>query len=407
MTKLLLSDDASIEVVLKIQETCNINCSYCYMYNVGNELYKTLPQHAGVEVFASVADLICKEFERRNPKAARLILHGGEPLLFPMDKLDARLSEMFALFERRLSAEQRARVSLSMQSNAMLVSDRWIEFLRKWDIKVGVSIDGPPEVHDRSRVDKRERGTYERVVKGIRLLQEAERAGRIPRVGALCVIDPSADGRRVYEHLCRDLGFKGVDFLLPFMNWGNRDAVKLDGVKRFLEDAFDAWVEHLQTADVRVRLFDRALQSLCYDPPITQPDQPKTMRNLIVVVESDGTVMPEESLRPTYDLRYTDLSVLTHDVPDIIRNQLMADSILDEYRISEECHGCALTGSCVSGGTLGRIGSRFSPGPEALRKTVYCDAFVSLYVRAAAALTSVGYKLPADWLAYGNDAEVA
>lgn len=406
MGMLELSTDASIEFVLKIQETCNINCSYCYMYNVGNELYKSLPQHASEEVFGSVAALVCGEFERRDPKAVRLILHGGEPMLFPVGKLEARLTAMFDQFRRRLNPSQLARITLSMQSNAMLVSDQWIAFLEKWKIRVGVSVDGPLEVHDRSRVDKRSRGTYERVARGISLLQEAERERRIPRVGALCVIDPFADGRRVYEHLCRDLGFRGIDFLLPFMNWSDCDEAKLAGVKRFLEDAFDAWVEHLQTTDVRVRLFDRALQSLCYEPPITRPGQTKTMRNLIVVVESDGTIMPEESLRPTYDERYTNLSVLTHGISDILENERMADSILDEYRLSEECDGCVLIGSCASGGTLGRIGSRFSSDVGPIRKSIYCEAFVSLYVRAAAALTSVGYRLPPDWLAYGDDADI-
>ena len=66
----------------------------------------------------------------------------------------------------------------------------------------------------------------------------AEREGRLPRVGALCVIDPQADGRRVYDHLCRDLGFRSVDFLVPFMNWADVDDERLGGVKRFLEDAF-------------------------------------------------------------------------------------------------------------------------------------------------------------------------
>lgn len=403
---LLLAEDSAIEIVLKIQETCNINCSYCYMYNVGNELYKSLPQHASAEVFAAVAKLVCDEFERRNPRAVRLILHGGEPLLFPLEKLDARLTEVSEVFNVRLTPSQRSRITWSMQTNAMLVSDRWIEFLRKWDFRIGVSIDGPPDVHDRLRVDKRARGTYERVIAGLGRLREAEREGRLPRVGALCVIDPQADGRRVYDHLCRDLGFKSVDFLLPFMNWADFDGEKLTGVNRFLESAFDAWLEHLETDAVRVRLFDRALQSLCYSPPVTLSGQAKTLKNLIIVVESDGTIMPEESLRPTYQDRYTDLSIVRHGVEDILSDRLMAASILDEYRIVDECDGCALSTACVSGGTLGRIGTRFSDGPEALRKSVYCDAFVSLYVRAAAALTRVGFGLPADWLDYGNDVEM-
>jgi uncharacterized protein len=62
-----IADNCSLEVVFKVQETCNINCSYCYMYNVGNTLFQSVPKQASIEVCGDVANFVVDHFQGREP----------------------------------------------------------------------------------------------------------------------------------------------------------------------------------------------------------------------------------------------------------------------------------------------------------------------------------------------------
>ncbi len=60
----------------------------------------------------------------------------------------------------------------SFQTNATLLNDRWCEFFAEHDVKVGVSIDGPQRFHDRNRLTRSGRGTFDRTIAGVRLLRK-------------------------------------------------------------------------------------------------------------------------------------------------------------------------------------------------------------------------------------------
>ena len=101
------------------------------------------------------------------------------------------------------------RASLQMQTNGTLANDEWIEVLKRHNLRVGVSLDGPPEFHDLSRFDHAGRGSYSETVQGMRKLQE----NRVFS-GVLTVINPGQSGLETYRHI-RSLGVKNMNFLLP------------------------------------------------------------------------------------------------------------------------------------------------------------------------------------------------
>jgi len=90
---------------------------------------------------------------------------GGEPTLMGLD-----------FFRRTIELEeQHRRPGMSflntLQTNGTLLTDEWCEFLAEHDFLVGISIDGPRPLHDAFRVDKGGQGTFDRVMRGLRLLQ--------------------------------------------------------------------------------------------------------------------------------------------------------------------------------------------------------------------------------------------
>jgi len=142
---------------------CNLDCRYCYYTMKPDELYP------GVQRFR-MADEVLRQYTHQYleamPTRCEFGWQGGEPLLAGKD------------FFRRAVAWQKefARpgqtVSNGLQTNATLLDDEWADFLARHKFLVGVSIDGPPQVHDANRVDRRGRPTSRRVWRGLQRLRD-------------------------------------------------------------------------------------------------------------------------------------------------------------------------------------------------------------------------------------------
>jgi uncharacterized protein len=97
-----------------------------------------------------------------------LLWHAGEPLVVPRPFYETAI----ALLERY----NRPRVAIhhALQTNATLIDDAWCRFFVEHDVCPGVSVDGPAFLHDRHRRTRQGKGTFDRVLRGIRLLREHE-----------------------------------------------------------------------------------------------------------------------------------------------------------------------------------------------------------------------------------------
>jgi uncharacterized protein len=222
-------------VVLKIASRCNLNCSYCYMYNHEDQSWRHQPKVIANDVLDATLAAMREECERRGPRhRMTLALHGGEPTL---------------VGTRRFAAI----AALTVQTNAVLLSPAWSETFRAHDVRVSVSLDGPPEIHDAARVDHRGRGSYARTVAGLELLIDG---GLAPKV--LSVVHPGRSGAAAYRHL-RSLGITRIDFLLPDVTHDSKPRLYpaagpgTTPVADFLVSAFDAWLdEDDPSVEVRV-----------------------------------------------------------------------------------------------------------------------------------------------------------
>jgi uncharacterized protein len=145
--------------LLIIQPTpfCNINCSYCYL---GDRSDKTRISLDTIEAIA--------KFLRDVPvcsPALTVCWHAGEPLTVPI-----------SFYERAFHCLSETpgtpAVEHSFQTNATLINDDWCKLFKRWQVGVGVSIDGPRAIHDSNRLDRAGRGTFDRVMRGIAKLRE-------------------------------------------------------------------------------------------------------------------------------------------------------------------------------------------------------------------------------------------
>jgi len=145
-------------IVLQPTPFCNIQCKYCY-----------LPTRDDTSVMD--IETVVASFKRvfDSPYAGSqitVIWHAGEPLVLPVSYYE---SVFRAIEELRPSSVE---IRHSFQTNGTLVTKEWCDLIRRWNVGVGVSIDGPRHMHDANRVTRSGKGTFDRAIRGARLLKE-------------------------------------------------------------------------------------------------------------------------------------------------------------------------------------------------------------------------------------------
>ena len=146
--------------LLVIQPTpfCNIDCSYCYLPDRRNTRKITLDTLEQIFTWAFGSGLVRQDFT--------LLWHAGEPMVLPASFYE----QATALLQR--CNDSGFAVTQSFQTNGTLVDDAWCDFIRRHDVHVGVSVDGPAFLHDLHRRTRRGGGTFDRTRAGMRRLQD-------------------------------------------------------------------------------------------------------------------------------------------------------------------------------------------------------------------------------------------
>jgi uncharacterized protein len=147
--------------LLVVQPTpfCNINCSYCYLPSRQDTSRMSLPTLDRTFEWAFTSGLVRQPFT--------LLWHAGEPLVMPLSFYEKAVSLL------EMHNKDSVPVRHAFQTNATLIDEAWCDFIIKHGLEMGVSIDGPAFLHDRSRRTRSGQGTLDKVLRGVRLLTEA------------------------------------------------------------------------------------------------------------------------------------------------------------------------------------------------------------------------------------------
>ena len=152
-----------IHVVAKpIGPACNLNCEYCFY------LEKQALFSAGENYRMSdevLAAYITNYITAQPTPVVEFVWQGGEPTLLGIDFFK-RVIELQRPFLKQKT------ISNSLQTNGTLLTDEWCAFLKANSFMVGISLDGPKDIHDRYRRDRNGNGTFDKVLQGLRLLQK-------------------------------------------------------------------------------------------------------------------------------------------------------------------------------------------------------------------------------------------
>lgn len=234
---------------------CNLDCKYCYFLSK-ERLYP--------DSRFRMEEGLLQEFTRQYIEAQRVpevtfAWQGGEPTLMGLGFFKAAVALQHKYRKRGM------RVHNALQTNGTILDDDWCRFFHQHNFLIGLSLDGPRELHDAYRVDKGGRPTFDRVMNGLDLLAKHRVEYNIlTTVHAANAQHPLA----VYRFLRDEVGTQFIQFI-PIVERDNQTgfqegdrltqrSVTGEQYGDFLIAVFDEWVRR-DVGRIYVQIFDVAL----------------------------------------------------------------------------------------------------------------------------------------------------
>lgn len=344
-------------VVMKVASRCNLNCDYCYMYNLADQSYLRQPRVMSTAVSEALIARAAEHSRDRSLPFFTFVFHGGEPLL-----AGKTFFQEFVGKAKRAFRETRPK--FVVQTNGTLLTREWCELFKELGVGIGISLDGPKSTHDLHRVDHAGRGSYDAVLAGWTLAAEA---GLQP--GALIVIDVSTSPSEMLEFV-KLLKPVMVDFLLPDATHDNPPRRPIHSSNTpyadWLIEVFDAWVSAAD-ASLRIRTFDQIMRSVLgfddgFDPLGTGAVE-------VLVIETDGEIQAADALRACHNgITRTPFNVQRHSFDQAFKHPIIDLYYNSHNALCVDCQRCELRDICGGGYLAHRYKAGLFNNPS-----VYCE----------------------------------
>jgi len=342
--------------VIKPTHLCNLNCKYCYNEDVRDPIMRDETLNRIIQQTFQYAN------RNHGERLVSFIWHGGEPMLVKIP-----------FYEKVVELQKKynggAKYNNSIQTNGVLINDQWLKFFKKNDFSVSISIDGTKEYHDRYRVDKMGRGSFDRVVEAIKKVQDAE----IP-LGA-CVVVSKANidhTEEIYDFLAElKVSFNVIPMNRSggakdnFLNLGLHEDEYGDAWIKMYDKWFDSDEKYVYCSDfvfkTRSILAGRPADCIglqnCSDTNIS--------------IDPVGDVFACATLSGSQDTKYG--NIVDQDLVEIMNSQTAQS--YREREIDPHCAKCKWQHVC-HGGCLARAYKFYNTHN---RRDYYCPSLYQIY----------------------------
>jgi len=343
---------------------------------MGDDSWRAMPKRMSQETQTLVAGQLGRLFVAQSHPFA-VVLHGGEPLLLGAGRLQG-------LFEA-LRVELPTSCPISIQTNAVLITEQVLDLCALFNVSLSVSLDGPASVHDKHRVDVHGRASHVRVVEGLSRLQHHPKADDLFS-GVLAVVDPTSDPSEVYSYF-KTLGVPSVDFLyrdgnrtvLPFGKASTESAE----YGRWMSAILDRYV--VDPDPPRIRLLNDMFRLILGGAGVKEGIGLTDFG--IVVVDTDGSFTKNDTLKSTPLGDRFNASWTAHR--DELSEVVISPEFLEYHALQQPgssiCRACPELGVC--GG--GMLTHRFDIAHGYDNPTVFCADQKWLIQRARKYLETV------------------
>lgn len=261
---------------------CNLRCRYCFYHDV-SENRRT--ENFGMMSIDTLEILVQKAFHYAD-YACTFAFQGGEPTLVGLEFF-RKLIE----FEKKYNTKK-IQVNNALQTNGIVIDHEWARFLAENNFLVGLSLDGPKDIHDANRMDARNKGSYKMVMNTVRLFDKYNVEYNILFVVNAYV---ARHANKIYNFFKKN-NFKYLQFIpcLDPLNekpGGHQYSLTPEKYTQFLKNLFDAWYDDTMKGKmISIRTFDNYVgMFMGYRPEACGMMGECTCQ---FVVEADGGVYP-------------------------------------------------------------------------------------------------------------------
>ncbi|MBF8246402.1 MAG: radical SAM protein [Rickettsia sp.] len=369
-------------IVLKTVERCNINCTYCYFFNKKDQSFQLRKPYISKKTLDIFIDFVKKGIKQLKITHLTIGFHGGEPLM--QKKKD--FVEMCRSIQQKLTTVIALRkVNFTIQTNGILIDEEWITIFKKYNIGVGISLDGTQEVNDKFRVDKSGRGTYSKVVKKIKLCRENNF-----NIGILAVVNPLLNGQIVFKHFVETLKQSHFDFLIPDANYLDLPTFPIQRYGEFMSEVFIAWSSSFSKDKKVFVRFCLNILELFFGSSSRVEGYGKRDKNTLplICVSNNGDLGPLDELRSCVPELF-----LKYNIQDISWKKYLSEELFfKEYLYNmnnspQDCRSCCWEKICKGGAYV----HRYDKNTGFLNKSVYCEALKYFYEKVTFYLLQNGY----------------
>ncbi|MBS5115617.1 MAG: anaerobic sulfatase maturase [Erysipelotrichaceae bacterium] len=313
---------------------CNLKCKYCFYNDISNQ--RKTPSF-GVMNDETMKNLITKALSYHEETMVTFAFQGGEPTMAGLT-----FFETFAKMVDQYKKDYH-HVTYSIQTNGILLDEKWVSLFKKYHFLVGISLDGYRENHDFYRLDLKENPTFKKVLDNIRLLEKNQIEYNVLTVLTASLAKHPQKLYKFYKQ--QKLNYVQLIPCLPKLNQTVQEdeyALTPQLFASFYKSFYKLWEADLKLGNVMsVSLFDNII-------PMYQSIPPQVCGMLgfcspQYVVESDGSIYPCDF----YVLdEYCIGNINENTLGELAKNKLLDQFLKEEKRESPLCQKCAFVEIC-------------------------------------------------------------
>jgi len=273
----------SLNIMIKpFSSNCNMQCEYCFYHDISNKRIQKLYGFMNFKLLEIIVQKALKEAEEE----CIFAFQGGEPTLVGIDFYKKLLE-----YEQKYN-QKNIKINNAIQTNGLVIDEEWAHFLAQNNFLIGISLDGPKDIHDLYRVDNQGEGTFQRIIKAIHLLDQYH-----VKYNILTVVTAQV-ARRIHKiyNFFKNKNFTYLQFI-PCLDpideepGGYNFSLTPKKYSYFLKTLFDLWYQDIVNGRVTsIRYFDNLIQLLMGYPP--EACGMSGNCNCQFIIEANGGVYP-------------------------------------------------------------------------------------------------------------------
>lgn len=337
--------------ILKIASKCNLNCSYCYMYNMGDDTHLQQPKFINLSTVEIFAEKLNYHLTKYAINQAYIALHGGEPLLLGVDKIITVKNRI------REKVDNKIDIIFSIQTNGVLLDEKSISQFVQNDIYIGISMDGLKDTHDKYRIDFKGRGSFDKIVSKFNWIKSYQ-----GDISIITVINLDINPIDYYQFLL-DNDVTNINVILLEANYDKlpKGYSKIDDRQdalygKWLAKLFDVWINNIEIKRIEINIFEIILGLLTGKN--TGDQMFGRGLNRVMTIESNGAIETVDMLRITENgFTRNNLSVFNSQLEDIMQEENFRHYYFGHHNLCKTCNICDFKDICGGGLNIHRYSS--------------------------------------------------